>query len=108
MAGKTTGKATLAPNPALAKLRADLVKKPGLSWKLKQNPAALLKKYGLTVVLPAGTLQIPQARKTSKARVGVGGFLGGGRGASLHADQHLDGHVDVNPHVDQNPHIDLG
>lgn len=104
---KATGKATLGNNPDLAKLRADLAKKPGLSWPLKQDPAAVLKKYGLTVVLPPGSLELPAPKAVSRVRVGVGG-LGSGRGTSLHADAHLDSHVDLNPHIDSNPHIDLG
>jgi hypothetical protein len=89
--------ATLKPPRNLQKLRADLKTDAGLRKELAENPNAVLTKYGLSVDLPSGTL----------SRLSSGGGITFPTGVGIHADQHIDAHVDVDPHIDINPHIDL-
>lgn len=89
---------TLRPNSSLIKLRADLEENADLRRQLTEDPSAVLKQYGLSVALSAGTL-----RRLSTG----GGITIPGGGAGLHADTHADGHLDFDPHIDWPTHLDL-
>src|SRR5262245_14068339 len=89
--------ATLKPIKNLEKLRAELKKDGGLRKEPAENPNAVLTKYGLSVDLPAGTLR----------RLSSGGGITMPTTVGIHADQHIDAHVDIDPHIDINPHIDI-
>ena len=91
--------ATLRPPENLARLRADLQDNADLRKALAEDPTAVFNEYGLSVALPRGTL-----RRLSLG----GGFTIPGRPGVVHADAHVNTHVDVNPHVDGNPHVDIG